>query len=841
MSTTPSSTQAEPYALATLSPTGKPPASRLSNATQARSLFDKLRQDALPRLQRAAVMQGMFDGNAPYDGSKLRARNEGWRPNFSTQEGGSRKDSAKTPFYDLITSAETFAECGTDIGRDGVDAATATRVRSEEFDRLLRTYEDFEDEWYGVFDDMIAFNRGFFWFPDPNPGMWHFQHVPWHRVYFPDNTSVKRRRWNFFAIEHAWTVHELYSFVANEREAADSGWNLRTVHAAIRSAAPATLTGDGLDPMAMQRALADSELFTSESSQVVRAASLYVQEFDGSWSRMVVVVRDGDGKTEPPQGPTSVVEQGQKIPGPPGKTPTGGEKPSRKDDWLYYRKNVAKRVTQILCPFVYETNNGTINSLKGGLGPRILPIMQAKDRMRCEQVSNVLLRSSIVLQPLNASSRAKTGLLQFGPITVLPDGYTVQQGSIFGDIEGSLAVNADLDRMVDVTTGTYRAQFEKPTGNPETATAAQQRVAMGVQLSDAAVRRFYVRADTFYYELFERIRDGSLPDSEDPQIQSAREFHNRCRNRGLDKRQIEDCVKARTRASRTVGNGSPVMRQQMLGSVSVLAMQGMLGPRGMKAWKTMFVAAFLGQAGVQALLPKEDDAQVPTRDDWDATVEEADSQSGATVLIAPWQNHALHALHHMQFMDEAIKSVEQGGDPSLPFTVLTVLLPHTQQHVQAASPEAVRKQLENLFKQLAQRAKVVEQAAQQMQQQQQQASQLSFEQQLKQQETMGKLQLSQAKMEGTMQLKAQRQQFDTQLKAQQAGQDAALKDATTGAAVQRDAISTSTDIALQQATAASDINIAQRKADAEIENQRRKAEAQAAAARNKPKPSGGAK
>lgn len=833
MPSTPQTTAADPTALATLTPSGKPPESRLSNARQAQELFSRLRTAAGPRLKRASVIQGMFDGNAPFDPSRLRSRNEGWRSNFSTQEGPSRKESAKSPFYDLITSAETFAECRTDETSPGVDAATASRVRSEEFDRLLRSYEDFEDEWWLMFDDMIGFNRGFFWFPHPPGGSWHFQQVPWWRVYFPDGTTVKRRNWNFFAIEHSWTVHELYSFVSHGA-ASSPGWNLRAVHQAIRNAAPAKLLGDGNDPMAVQKSLADSELFTSESSEVVRAASVYVQEFDGSWSRMVVVTDDGKGANDgPPSAPMSLVES--QTASAQSNAATSRAKPT---EWLYYKRGIADRVTQILCPFIYETSNGSVNSIKNGLGARIISVMQTKDRMRCGQSDNVNLRNSIILQPTSASSRAKTALLNIGPVTVVPDGFTVQQGTIFGDIEGTLAVNADLDRLIDVTTGTYRAQFEKPTGNPETATAAQQRFAMGMQLSDAAVRRFYVRADTFYYELYERVADAKLPDSSDEAVKEARAFQKRCRERGLSDRQISDCVKGRIRASRTVGNGSPVMRQQMLGAVSVLAMQGLLGPRGMQQWKTLYVAAHLGQAGVQALLPPEDTAQVPSRDEWDAVSENADAQQGSLVLLAPWQNHVIHAAVHMQTMEGAIASVEQGADPAMPFTFLQVMMPHIQQHIRVAAPEAVRKQLEAAYAELAKRATVVEKAAKERMQQQGQQQQASFEQQLKMQETQAKLAISQQKMEATLALKEQRQNAELGLKAQQQQSASNLQDAVTAAGVHRDTATTSADIALQGARTQSDIANATAKTTAQIENDRRKAEAQADAASNKPKPSG---
>lgn len=814
-----------PYSLSTLSPTGEKPKSRLSDARQGMELFGRLKRSSEPRLERARIIQGMRDGNPPFSGEKLRQRNEGWRSNFSTQEGPSRVDAAKTPFYHLITSAETYATCDTELASPEVDAATASRIRSEEFHRMLQTNEDFQDEWWVMFDDMVLFNRGFFHFPEP--GSWRFEHIPWNLVYFPDHTSVKRRKWNYFAIEHHWTVHELYKM---SRGGGSTGWRQEAVTNAIRNAVPEQVVFNQRDPLAIQAALADSELYTSECSEQIHAASIYVQEFDGTWTCMIVSIEAGG--TEPGASsspPSSQVEAANRA------ISTSANRPQK--DWLYRREKVATRVTEILCPFFYETSNGFVNSTKSGLGSRILSIMQAMDRSACAVNDNVQIRSSIILQPLNASSRAKTAMMQLGPISIVPDGYNVQNSTIVGDVEGGLAVRDHFARVVDTTTGTFRPTFEKPQGNPEPVGTAQLRFAQSAQLSDSAVERFYKRADTFYYEVYERAV-ANHPDSRDSFIQAAREFQRRCKNRGLSQRQIEDCSRSLIRASRTIGNGSPAMKQQNLMAIAPLAMQGLFGPRGMHAWKVMTVAAYLGQNGVNQLLPAEDQANVPSRDDWDASQENADMNQGNPPVIAGWQNHVIHALSHMQAGFAAVQAVQAGADPASPFTFMQVALSHIEQHIGAAAPEAVQKQLAAQFKELIKAAKVVEQAAQQKMQQQQQAQQLSFDQQLKQQEMMGKLQLSQAKMEGTMALKAERQQQEMTLKAQQQGQSQQLDDAGTAASITADSATTVADIRNQQVRTAAEIELQRRKAEAEIENQRRKAAAQAEAARNKPKPGG---
>jgi hypothetical protein len=68
-------TPSNPYTLATLADDGKPPKSRLTDARQGMELFTRLKRSADARLSRAAVIQGMRDGNAPFDPSRLLNRN----------------------------------------------------------------------------------------------------------------------------------------------------------------------------------------------------------------------------------------------------------------------------------------------------------------------------------------------------------------------------------------------------------------------------------------------------------------------------------------------------------------------------------------------------------------------------------------------------------------------------------------------------------------------------------------------------------------------------------------------------------------------------------------------
>lgn len=813
----PSAPPTSPLHLGTLSPSGVAPKRRLTNANDAKQLADHLFGAAKPRLERARPIKGMFDGNPPYDQAKRRKRNEGALANFNSLEAESRADAAKTPYYDLTASALLIADCRTDIDGPVVDASTASRIRSEEFDLMLRAWPGFNSNRWLMLDDFIKWNKGFFWWPRSDS--WHFEHLAWHRINFPNGTSTDPEKWETFTLRHEWTVTQLYRMVRDEGSAKAAGWNPPAVWHAIRQAVPKNISAEQ-NPIEFQKQVRDSDLYISAASPSIQAASVFTREFDGSWSRMIVVVSDDGkaGENSAPSQPQSALEQAQQKVNDEERRSARANGDAR--DYLFSKANVGKSVYEILMPFVNEVGDGSMNSLRG-LGQRIVSLVMAKERARNGTLDNIMMRNSITLQAQTGGGHGKIPQLQLGPVTVLPPGYAVQPGTIFGDVEGSMMVLREFGNDLDVNTGTYRPQFEKPTGNPESATAANIRYSQATVLSSAAVNRYQDQNDIFYYQLYRRSCQKGLPKgANDFGVQAALRFQERCRAKGLTDEQIHDCQPGMIKAVRTLGNGSPTMRQQATGALLPLALQSdLIGPRGRKNLAREYVASWGGQRAVEAFFPPEDEQGEITNHQYDAACENADFQTGAVIPVAGWMDHFQHAITHMQGLQAAAQAVQQGAEPSQAVVFKQVAIPHIEQHIQLVRDPNRQKQLVQFLRQLEQQTSVIDDAAKQMQENQAQASNMSFEQQLQAAEMQHKSQMAQLKVETSGQLKAQQQQFSQQLAAQDQAFKQRLEDANTAAGIRRDTAKTKAD----------------------IENQKVKTEAQAEAAKEKAKNAPGEK
>lgn len=671
--------QNDVFPLETLPTEGKAPKSRLTNAKKAQDIYWTLHKANELRNLRGTYIQGMFDGNPPYKQNALRNQGQGWRANFNTLEGKARKDAAKTPYYDLFSSTPNHFEVKTYRKGEQLDANEASRVITEEFDEMIKGWSGFLLNFWKMLDDFVGFSRGWLWWE--NMETWRSKRIPWWRVLFPDGTDVDPEEWGLFAVEHIFDVTKLNESIRDEEAAKLAGWNVEQVRKAIIAACPVQ-PNNAQDMMIVQQAVRDQDIYLTTRASTVQAASVYVREFDGSWSR--IVVQTGMDSGNPP----SLDE----------------------DQWLLRKDNVADDVRQLLASFFFEVENGSVNGL-GGLGRDIFDVIKAKDRMRCEQVNNVFMRSTILLQAQTASSQIKAGLIQVGGgVTIVPTGMAIQQSTMIGDISATMEVNQDLDRMLDSNTGIYRPSFEKPQGNPETATAVAQRAINSTVLTNSGVDRFYSQLDWYGAEVYRRAAQ-ELPNSKDPAIKAAKEFQKRCLDRGVTEAQLRNpyCV----RAFRAIGNGSPAMRQQLTAEMAPIAMQ--FGQRGQKAWLQDFVAARGGQSKVDRYMPEEDAMDLPTQQDREALEENAVVKIGSPVVVVENDNHQVHLRHHFEAAFMALDAVQQGADPNESAAFIQGILPHIEEHIQRlANPEAQKAAIEShaeLKQQFGELLSAIEQSA----------------------------------------------------------------------------------------------------------------------------------
>lgn len=740
--------------------------SRLTSANVAQQIYWNLHQANLGRNNYGAYLQGICDGNPPYRQSSLRASGQGWRCNVNWRESKARKDAAKTPYYSLFADGPTYVEASLSEKDPAspLSSVDAAGIITEELHPMLEEWSGFDMGVWQMLDSFVGFGRG--WLYWPMSDIWHFDPVPWWKVRFPDGTNVDPAKWTLFSIEHNFDPVTLNGYVKDEATARAAGWNPARVRQAIEAATPYD-PQSSQDQMAVQQMIKDQDIQLMYRTGTVQAASIFVREFDGTWSRMIVEVGIQANDIDLGEG-----------------------------DWLYYKRGVASSIHELVAPFIFEVETGSINGLSGIL-QLITDSVRVKTRVLCEQVNNTFLRSTVLLQAQNASSRVKSGLITVGGgVTLIPEGMVVQPSTIVGDIQSTMVLNEQLGRELDVNSGVFRPQMEKPSGNPEPLGATQLRVAQASVLTNSAVNRFLQQLDWFYTELYRRAclsQSGSHPAAK-----AAKAFQKRCKDRGVTDKQLKA---ATVRATRTIGNGSPAMRSQLTTELAQLIPVLNLGQRGRENLAKAIIAARGGQAMVDRLKPIEDAQNVPTSQDREATEENGMVKIGNQVFVCEGDDPIVHLQHHFEAGFAALQSVQQGAPAHDAASFVQGILPHIQQHMAGLQRKEDVKAATKMFKQLSQGLKQLMAHIQQSQPDPAQQQQVMGDLQLKQLKTQSDIQLKQVKTQAQLQTHRVKTQQAMAIERAKAQQKLALEDAETAARIRREGVSALHEMALRNGEA----------------------------------------
>lgn len=642
--------------LANITPEGTPPTRRIANAAAAQDLVQRLIQADRERARFNSKIQGMFDGNPPFSATALRNAGQAYRCNVNFLEGKASQDAALTPYYNLFSGSKYFAEVRTEWGNGPEEATRWSNIITEEFDAMLRSYEEFVFNMNSMLYDRIGFGKGYLIWPDKKG--WWFNYIPHHKVLVPDATKASLGRLEVLVIRENYLVHQLWGYIKNKETAKKAGWNVSAVVDAIMNAMPddvASNTNDADAYYYVQDFMRDKDICESVRSSTVQAAHIYVREFSGKVSHCIVM----ENRT--------TFQQKNKV-----------EPQYMFEDYECYDK-----FRNAVAAFFFSTLGGSWNAASG-LGRDIFSQIEIKNRLLCSATDNAFLRAGITLQAMTPEALAKTSLVQVGSLNILPDGYEVQQAQILGDVEGLLGMNNALDNILSSNTGVYKSRLEKPTGNPRTAEEVRLQFQNSASLGQSAVDRCYLELDWFYTEIYRRITmDGyKCPGEEGDSIN---DFYRRCEERGVP---VEAIKKVKyVRAQRSLGNGSIFMQQQAILSTGQLV--PMMPEEGRSKWLSEAIAVNAGQDAADRWNPQPANRRA-TDQDWTAMVENGTLKDGAPVVITPTQNNLIHAEIHLQAAAQAAASLKMGGNPAEVMTFLEMVGPHIAEHLQLLEGDKVR-------------------------------------------------------------------------------------------------------------------------------------------------------
>jgi len=713
---------------------GTPPKARLSSPEAVVDLVKMLTRSDEERNRVRSKVKGLIDGNPPYSASQLKRTGQAYRTNVNFREAEAFFSVALTAFYDIFSETPTYATVKTNTGNDA-ERVHYSRIITEEFDRLQKKDREFDYTMQLSQHEMVLFGSGPLTFESPTS--WRARALKAGDLLLPEGTRSNPSDWEVAVVRRRYQAHELYGYIRDPQAAAKVGWDVEATRNSIIASGPESYRRHDNWEWHQQR-IRNNDLHYSAQCSLINAAHVYVREYPQG--------DEAEGKISC----YIVKEDGQ--------------------EFLYKYVGKYDSWEEILHPMYYDKGDGQHHSVKG-LGVKMYPVIELKNRQKCHMVDVAATASSMQLQAETPEAMQKASVVQMGPYSILPSGYKIVQRQFSGIADAPMAVDRELENVMQSNLSQYRQRLDKAGGNPKTATEVQANVQQASVLGKTQIARYYQQLDRFFEERYRRASDKSVTDKE------AVEFQKRVRDRGVPAEALNDVDYVQ--ASRNYGQGSAFLRLQTINGL--MQISGQLPESGRNALLRDYVAALAGQqqVGRYVVEPEQD---VYAKDQMaEANIENAVMQTGNPVIITDSQNHLLHSQTHLAKGSEVAQAIQQGGNAAAAADFFGILIPHIEEHIGQLSADENRKQeVKMLSDQLGELAgfanEVANQVAQEMQQQQ----------------------------EAQMQAEAG-PSADEQIKAAAMERDEARKDAALQAEIQRSDIKLKQELALADAKAAAAI------------------------------------
>lgn len=786
--------------LASLDPeTGERPSSRLGNAGNARQLVNRLKYEDETRMYRYSKIQGLMDGNPPWNHQKLIDIGQGHRANFNLRESEGIVEAAKTPYYDLVFEVASFASI--EFGVEGAEPHIVQQwddIATEEYSDTLANWDGFDHQIQLQQWQMVVNGVGpLFW---PHFIGWHSEAIKCRKVLVPMETKANVSELELCVVLHSYRADELDSFISRggTYEPDGEGWNIPLCKAAIIDCAQREMRQTyGTENYDLyQRAIRTGDLYHGiHRSDRIYVASVFVKEFGGKVSHYMIT--------------------DQNL----GRTNETYEELGEETGYLFKRRRKFDSFGQVLCPFFYDSGpDGTWHSVKG-MGPKIYDFCDVSNRTFCQMLDGAVIGSGITLESQDANAIEETQIALVGGAAVVSPGYKVVQTRIAEALDGAMAMRRELHGTLQANTGSYRQRTEE--GKPEPtlgqAELVQQQQGM---LTKGSTNRYYNNLDKWHRETLRRLLDPAQSKSI-PGGEEAVEFVARCVIRGIPAQVMTFENIKRITATRSIGYGSPQLRD--IATREIVSMIPYMDEVSRNHALRARAAALpgIGMHSVDSFFPPIEKQGVPNAHASMAVLENnALRTQGGKALVEPMQNHSIHFDVHMK---DAMGHAQQGQpaaqpqppvgppqsqaappqvqtQPANPMEILIHLEnagPHMFQHLQLLKGDPTRK-LEVKQKQQAldQLGKISDQLHQQVTQsmQAQAAEAPNGQQPGPDPEMIPKM----TKVAGDLKLKAAKQQADMALKTRKQEFNESLADRKTATGIERDTARAATDMTRQK-------------------------------------------
>lgn len=709
---------------------GKPVKERLKNVQSALGIFSTLlKADEQSAVNRSRI-DAMFDGDAPYKESQLKASGQSLKTNLNFGEGQRLLDISLSAYVDLYSSLEKLVEvCST--GYERSESIEKESIVAEELTNMFRRWPEFHSSYLRLCTQFIKHGVGIAYFDSPED--WKFRVGGFADILIPRQTPASEEAIDVAVGRRHYQLHELYNFIKNEDVASKVGWNVKEVKRVMveNVRTNGREWSDISNYEQLQAEIKNNDIYTGIQNPTVEVLHFWVRELNGSVSHYI------SAKDSP-------------------------------KDFLYKKTSKYSAPEQAYIFFTYGVgSNGTYHSIRG-LGQRIFAHVQTSNRLRCQQIDGAMLASAVMIQPENQRSLDELSFTFYGAYAVMSPDVNIVEKAIpnlgtavqpaLQDLSQQLALNTD-------TISPYGPEQTSPYKNKMQVVADMD---VATRISGSTLNLFYASWSRLMREMVRRVLQTKTTDG------AVADFYRRCANRGVDKAFIKSIDLDKTKAVRSVGDGSAANRLVALRELQ--GVSGQFDETGRRNLTRDIVSTRVGHDLVNRYVPPEQDERQPV-DAKIAYMENGQLANGQQVPVLSEEMHGAHLQMHLPMLQELIEAVNTGQiEPERALPALQAFYQHVAETAQFASADPA---LDSMVSQAQQLLQFTEEhlnnTMKALEKQQRDSDTGNTVQDGQAEEAEEALKIRRAEVE--MQITQQKAQLEMALKKEKFDQEQALRDA----------------------------------------------------------------
>ena len=721
------------YGLDDLKEGEKPPASRVKDAESVRSMLYELINDDQIASYRRAQIQGIIDGNAPYNDQQLREMGQADRINVNWGHAEAKVEAAVIPYFDILTSVPFYATVKSNHGKDEGKKEEWSRILTEEFHKLLnKTNPNFLAQHQIAHKQLVIHGQACMYWPDGTDFKARAIE-PWALV-VPRGSGVDWDNWEYCFILDEMYCEELYRYIEDPEAADRGGWDVEECKKAIMDARVDDQDQRRPWEWYQSQLKMNALYYSTAKSKIIKVVHMYVKEYDGRISHYVF----------------------DKL---------------NSTDFLCQKRSRYNKFSNAFTIFLNGVGNGFYHGVRG-LGQRVYKWAEAMNRFNNQMVEGAILSAAVMFQPQSAKDAEQLKTVQIGPYRILPPGLQLTQINTSANLQASMQVAQMFQSQEADDIGSCIPSVSGGAGRKKGNKEIEIEIGEKGRLTNTRAEIYLQALDVHYREVYRRATNPNIVEEDHGGLEAIA-FQEACFSKGVPVAAMLD-VDSVT-ATRSIGQGSSSARMAAMKLIGEYLPQ--LPEASRKRVINSNVAAIGGQTAVKAFgIPEE--TKLDGNDMSIASLENNAFQSNGQVLIDPDQGHSVHLKVHLQFAGQAVQAVQQQQtDPRMVATVMRGLIPHVLTHLKFMSEDPTRKQeYEEINVQVSELMKIADQLNQmaekmqeqeQAQAQQQQGQQAQTPQQLV---AMNKIQLDQAKFQNDAKIKQAKAQHQMMLQDKKTAQ-----------------------------------------------------------------------